>query len=250
MKLLVIVICLLSERFLSHAIAHNRFHWFANYGNNIEQWMLKTKALSSPWAMLATVMIPLLLVVFLVLHFLDGVFFGFVGLVLNVVIFYYCLGPVNPFYPVRKHEESEPVTEASISDYLIGVNGQVFAVVFWFIVLGPIGALLYRLTRLCIDRPAVSEEALHFTELLDWLPVRMTALLYLLVGNFQSGLGEYSHLFFESPTKNQAFLSTCGLQALGHEEEELSMTRAETLVEHAIIALLVLIAFFTLGAWI
>ena len=248
MKLLVIVLCLLIERFLSHVIAHNRFHWFSNYGNGIEQWMLKTKALSSPWGMLAAVLLPLLLVVFLVLHLLSGLFFGLIGFVMSLVIFYYCLGPVNPFYPVRKQEDTESTTETFISEYLIGVNGQVFAVVFWFIVLGPMGALLYRLMRLCLDRPAVFQQALQLTELLDWLPVRMTALLYLLVGNFQSGLREYSHLFFENPSQNQAFLSTCGLQALGNEEE-LSMTRAETLVEHAIIALLVLIAFFTLGAW-
>jgi AmpE protein len=46
-------------------------------------------------------------------------------------------------------------------------------------------------------------------------------------------------------------LSICGLQALGYsEEEEVLFPRAETLVEHALVVLLVLIALFTMVSWL
>lgn len=248
MKLLVIVLCLLSERFLVHVSSHKRFHWFSVYGKVVEGSLLKVSFLSSPWLMLIAVLLPLLLLTFIVLHFFANWLFGFVGLLLNVVIFYCCIGPGNPFYPMQEKTREHAGTD-EVGTYLSQMNGQLFAILFWYIFWGPLAILAYRLISFCQNQKAMSQQAVWLTNWLDWLPARMTALLYLIVGNFQTGFRFFSKLFFSEPVNNQHLLSTCGLNALAGDEP-VDIAPAEHLVEHAIIALLALFAFFTLVAWI
>ena len=249
MKLLVIVLCLLSERFLVHVGSHNRFRWFSVYGKAMDQRLAQISFLSSSWLMLVLVVLPLLLVFFIALHFFSNGLFGFVGFLLNVIIFFFCLGPGNPFYPVRA-PTTENVSDVEIGEYLVQANGQLFAVLFWYIILGPLAVLAYRLISHSQSQPAVSQSASRLTSILDWLPARMTVLLYLLVGNFQAGLRNFSKIFFSAPANNNTLLSVCGMQALGSgASDPVAMPHAESLVEHAIIVLLVLLAFFTLVAW-
>lgn len=249
MKLLVIVLCLLCERFLVHVEAHNRFRWFSAYINSTERQLSKISVLSSPWMILIFVLLPFIIVGSLILYFFSNSFFGFVGLLLNILVLYVCLGPGNPFYPVHV-STTESVSRDEIGNYLSQVNGQLFAVLFWYLLLGPLAALVYRLISQCRHQPSLAPFATRLTNLLDWFSARMTVLLYLLVGNFQVGMREFSKLFFKRPAHNQTLLSNCGVRALDSgEAPTLKMTQAERLVEHAVILLLVLLAFFTLVAW-
>ena len=130
------------------------------------------------------------------------------------------------------------------------MNGQLFAVLFWYILLGPIAALIYRFSSQSQHQSLVKQQATLLTAVLDWLPARMTALLYLLVGNFQPGLKQFAQQFFSEPTANSKVLADSGMDALGHKGDDLpTLAEAEHLVEHAIIAFLVLLACFTLVAW-
>ncbi len=244
MDLLVIVLCLLSERFIIHKSAHNRFHWFMSYGNQI---LAKMPALM-PSILLALIVLPLLLFVGAALHIIDHLFFGIIGLLFNIAIFYYCLGPVNPFYPVHA-KPVDQMLDDDIGNYLAQANGELFAVLFWYLVLGPVGILAYRLVSLSQGLTAIGRQASDVLALFDWLPARMTALLYLLVGNFQSGYQYYSKLFFSIPEKNNTLISVCGLSALDNREQK-TMLQAENLVEHATIVFLVLLAFCTIVAWV
>lgn len=244
MDLFVIVLCLLSERFLVHKSAHQRFHWFLSYGNKF----VSRVPSASPWLLLALTILPLLLLVGLILNSVHHLFFDIVGIFFNIVIFYYCIGPVNPFYPIHA-KPADQMMDDDIAHYLVHANDELFAVLFWYLVLGPLGILAYRLISLSKKLTVISEVASYLLELLDWLPARMTALLYLLVGNFQSGYQYYSQLFFSRPDKNSALLSVCGLAALDNREQK-TIVQAENLVEHATIVFLVLLAFCTIVAWV
>ena len=250
MKLLVIVLCLLSERYLVHVIAHHRFGWFTIYGQTIARLLSKTTMLSSPWVLLFLAVFPMLLAAFFVLHFFSNGLFGFVGLIINLLVLYGCIGPKNPFYPLRD-VTTEDIDEKEIGVYLAECNNQIFAPLFWYIFLGPLAALAYRLVSMSQNFKATRSSATQLTQLLEWLPARMTALLYMLVGNFQMGLAQYARLFLSRPETNEAFITQCGLSAMDAKRagSEASMVFAERFVEHAIIALLVLLACFTLFAW-
>lgn len=249
MKLLVIVLCLLSERFLIHSVSFHRFHWLERYYLSVKGLMDQYNMPNNAGLRLSLVVLPILLVTGLVYLLLHSILFGFLGLLFNVAVFFYCLGPKNPFYPTLESnvESSESVAGA----YFAEVNNQLFSVIFWYVIGGPIAALVFRLISLARTIDSFAVLAKDLTEILEWIPARLTVLLYLLVGNFQLGFRRFVTYLFAKPTSNEQMLSECGLLAVSSQEfAEAPMPIAETLVEHASIVLLVLIALFTLAAWL
>lgn len=249
MKLLVILLCLLSERFLIHSASYQRFSWFEHYYLSIKNIMDKYNLPANTALMLALIVVPPIVVVSLIYLLLDSILFGLFGFIINIVLFFYCLGPQNPFYPLDAPSDSS--NEERVGAYLAAVNNQLFSVIFWYVIGGPIAALVFRLISLSQNIPQVELLAKDVTELLEWIPARLTVLLYLLVGNFQAGSKRFMHFFLAKPALNLQMLSECGLLAVRYNGlEEVPMPIAEKLVEHATIVLLVLIALFTLVAWL
>lgn len=245
MKLLVIVLSLVMELFLVQKRPMGRFYWFPTYFEKIKN----TFPIHSPWVLLVVAMLPPVLLTAAVLYLIGGWFFGFLGFLFNVLIFYYCLGETNPLYPVQQ-ELADASSEAAVGHYFVQVNSQWFAVIFWYLVGGPLAILVYRLVIWGQTRTEVNFQAVWLSTVLDWLPARMTAFLYLLVGNFQAGYRHYVHGFLSTPVNNRIVLSLCGLAAVrAYPGEEVTLRQAEQLIRHALIVLLVLLALFTLVAW-
>jgi adenosylcobinamide-phosphate synthase len=101
---------------------------------------------------------------------------------------------------------SRDVARIAIERGLTDAYRQVFGVVFWFMVLpGPVGAVLYRTVALLAeqwkgalpgeDLSAVTRSLLVFGRparqllwLVDWIPVRLTALSFAIVGDFEDAV--------------------------------------------------------------
>jgi adenosylcobinamide-phosphate synthase len=105
------------------------------------------------------------------------------------------------------HElSSRDVARLAIERGIVDAYRQVFAVLFWFVVLpGPAGAVLYRAAVLLEDEwrnaPAGVEPTPQLEArrefgrpvrallwLLDWIPVRLTALSFAIVGDFEDAV--------------------------------------------------------------
>ncbi len=70
---------------------------------------------------------------------------------------------------------------------------QTFGVLFWFMLLGPAGAVLFRLASVSSLRwreatPQFSAAVGRIFHALNWVPVRLTALTYAVAGNFEDAL--------------------------------------------------------------
>lgn len=253
MVFIVIVLCLLSERFLLHRGAVNRFDWFLSYAHTI---ITNTK-IPTTGVRLAVIVLPFLLICWFLLLIFNYFLFGLVAFILNIAILIYCIGPENPFYTAEKpiillnEDPNIDSNDQGLGQYLTQVNEQLFAVLFWYIAFGPVGALAYRLMSLARHLEIVNPIASRLFNCMDWLPVRITALLYLFVGNFQMGFRYFSTQVYSTPAHNQTLLSHCALQALGTTKARKQMTilDAERMVEHATIVLLVFMAMSTLLAW-
>ena len=158
--------------------------------------------------------------------------------IFDVAVLLYCLGPkdldtqVRAFIHAYTHtgkeaahhhladiinadiESKTPLTlsqmlHAVIEAILIEANERWFAVIFWFVVLGPLGAVFYRLSSLLQNnadelRPdnfAVAASgtpdnfaaaAQHLHAILGWLPARITALSYAIMGSFVDAIDGWS----------------------------------------------------------
>jgi len=89
-----------------------------------------------------------------------------------------------------------PVSEVcrvAIAHALVAAHRHVFAPIFWYLVLpGPIGPVLYRAVETLAQRwrdPKGGEAYGYFAvrayRVLDWLPLRLTAAGFAIVGNFE-----------------------------------------------------------------
>jgi adenosylcobinamide-phosphate synthase len=94
-------------------------------------------------------------------------------------------------------EKSEAnIARASVEGVLKQGNSLIVSPIFWFILLGPVGAVLQRLS--CIldtlwghryERFAdFGWAAARFDDLMGWVPARITALSYALMGSFEDAL--------------------------------------------------------------
>ena len=101
---------------------------------------------------------------------------------------------------------SAEVARLAIERGLVDAYRQVFGVIFWFVVLpGPAGAVLYRAAVLLADEwrgPVAGVEPSPLVQsraefgmparalllALDWLPVRLTALSFAIVGDFEDAV--------------------------------------------------------------
>lgn len=100
----------------------------------------------------------------------------------------------------RSHEDSssEEVARLAIEQALLAAHRNVFGVVFWFLLLpGPSGAILYRISRFFAEDWGDRAEpefgsfgrfARSAFEVIDWLPVRLTAASFSIVGNFEDAV--------------------------------------------------------------
>lgn len=167
---------------------------------------------------------------------LESWLFGIPGLLFSVFVLFWCLHPrhMHPHldaYLVARagHDENAARHEAQIlldepipvdteeevrkvaDSVLVGGLTEVFAVLFWFVLLGPAGAVLYRFLWQVVHRPpepggeASGEAATDGQDflpraplepgwrarvlaLLEWLPARLMAALFLVVGAYEKGV--------------------------------------------------------------
>jgi Membrane protein required for beta-lactamase induction len=130
---------------------------------------------------------------------------------------------------------------------------RVFAILFWYMVLGPMGAVMYRVVDLCKTRGtyAVSEAA-AFQTALDWLPVRVFTFVFALGGHFTNVIAKWKTQVLSKSDVNNVLLTECGIAALDVLEAERipedGTAEKETLalLDRVFVMTLVLLAFVVL----
>ena len=250
MLFLIIVAVLFAERYLLEQEDFRQHLWFKEYCRWFRQlpfgeWLSESRA-----SIIAILLLPLGLL--LIIHSWSvSVLGGAPEWFLAFAVLIMSLGPrdlehqVSAFLYARDHEspeankiaseiighpamESEPEQSIEVSQGIVEqANNRLMAVLFWFVVLGPFGAVMYRLTSLTEqfsredeNRKNVNQQAFRLLHVLNWIPARMLAATYALVGNFDNVLLAWRH-WSEGEKKNyesdaSGLLIMTGTAALGH----------------------------------
>lgn len=87
----------------------------------------------------------------------------------------------------------QEVSRIAIETTLVRAHHGLFAPVFWFVLLGPAGAVLYRLSHSVHESWGEQDTPFHqaarrIFDWLDWLPTRFTAVGFAVVGDFEDAL--------------------------------------------------------------
>lgn len=120
--------------------------------------------------------------------------------------------------------EASRLVRIALEHALVCAYRQVFAVLFWFMVLpGPSGLVLYRVSELAArsweqkGRSLNSEfawAARRWLAWLDWLPARLSALVYAVAGNFEESTLTWRQRQDAQPDADQ-LLVDAGFAAMG-----------------------------------
>ncbi|KXI30897.1 beta-lactamase regulator AmpE [Paraglaciecola hydrolytica] len=226
------------------------------------------------WWWLAIIIVPVIAVYFLVQKFSHGLF----ELVLSTAILMVCVGcpavraTYKCFLQAANRGDLEACSlyadqigepEENLEDFgrnLVWQNYLHYAsVILWFTALGASGALLYVLARetykqLKITRHPSAADARVLMHVLDWVPVRITALGFLLVGHFSRAFPTWFGHLLDPQISAKTLLIDVAVQAEEVERDENNCAQEPcTLVRLAkrnVMFILVAIALLTLSGWI
>ncbi len=274
MTLLIIMSALLIDRVLWDADPYRKHHWLRHYFLWLEErsWF---QAMANEPAAIALQLVPVALLAAWLQSILHDSWSNILEILFGVGILLFSFGPkdlgraaeaylqaqIND--PTQANQLANAVCNTDVPDQepaqsltvarcvLVEANNRIFAPLFWFLLLGPVGAVVYRCIYLLADwKPRIDEdESTGMTALdsvmtiADWIPARLTAIGYAIAGNFEA----VAHIW-RSPDSANQLLSTVGAAALDSypsAEEIEHLTDTPPVVEDALALL-----WRTLSLWV
>jgi AmpE protein len=219
----------------------------------------------------------LLLGVYLLQLLLKHPLYGLLEFLLQLILFLYCLGPQNLWADTLAcvsafHHDEVPVVserfqasfgvtaivskESLLSPIFVAAHKRIFACVFWFVIAGPVGVILYRATTTAVASLTPNElqtlsAATTLEALLDFIPARILACLFALAGHFANVLTCWKSLAIFKLNMNERLLAQTGNAALGADEmnqlsDEVVVKNALALLDRVFIISIVILALAVL----
>lgn len=242
MRFLIIVLSLLSEKYITHEFQRLRQTVLENYLSLLKRLLPESVMTTHPLSPYG-ISLSILLVLAGALQWIGGQGIGSVlNFVFEFAIFYLCLGEHNLFYV-----NSNQTMILSSEEYIVAMNREVFAPILWFFIFGPMGAILYRVTDF-FSKSAQNQHLLNLMQALDWLPARVSSILFLMVGQFQPGFSALLKQLTKAPESNETLLIDSAKHAINHHEKnELNFIQLENLFIHSCILLNFILAVYVIG---
>jgi AmpE protein len=301
MHLIALLIGLVVERLATQLGHLRRLRWLDRIidvgfrqADRVPNW----PALIPILAIVVLLVLPVLVIVLV----LGDLLLGFPYLLLGIVVLFFSFGPQDIGEDVdeycraiedgdkeRIRQRAKAIIESEVPEdalerihkveeaVCVQANNRLFAIIFWFVLLGPLGAWTYRVTDMIrrravfaashvgeangtTDRLRNSATVLHGW--LAWIPARLTAIGYAAAGNFDPALGAWrapTEEKSDSPFEyNEHLLARVGVAALalGEDADEDLVSRgvrgataANRLVFRLLLIWAVVIAAMTLYGW-
>ena len=230
MNLIALILGLLLERLVTQLLHLREPRWMDQYFDWCLRCVRGLKTWQEPIVMIGLISLPVLPVLAITVAFRD-VLLGVPYVAFAIVLLIFSLGPrdlqqeVTAFCKARRSgdekEASRSAKELTESDLprdpgerelaledavLVQALNRIFAVVFWFMLLGPVGAWMFRVVDLFRRRRAFekarqgesSDEVMQAGDplswihgLLAWIPARLLAVGYAIAGSFDGAFSAW-----------------------------------------------------------
>lgn len=262
MNLIALLIGLVVERLATQLFHWRRMRWLDRIIDLGFNQALRLAAWP-PLLLIILLAIALVLPVLVAIMLLGGTLAGFTYLLLAVVVLFFSLGPhdigedVDDYCAALESENEADIMQAAKAivegdvpseplqrircveqSVCVQANNRLFAVVFWFMLLGPLAAWAYRVTDLLrrravfnagrseaddADAARIRDAAVTLHAWSAWIPARLTALGYATAGHFDAAISA-----MRAPTEqtalslseqNEKLLARVGVAALALEED-------------------------------
>lgn len=309
MTLLAVVVALVLGHVAPALVAGaRRFGWYGDW----LQWLDRSLAEGGLWRGrygILLALIPPLLLVALLQWSIDARLMGVLSLLFGIIVLVYSWGPrdldidveaiIDAHEPAARREaiaklQSSAALPAAdgielrapwsagsrqgdaplVEAVFVGAMRRWFGVLWWFLLLGPFGALLYRLTALAAESgfssrlPAQTHAgARDLHALLDWPVAQLMTLSMALVGNFDAVFNAWRSAGGNAWRLDLAFLGAAASASVNSELAEEAQEYAEeglvqalpelpelrdamSLVWRILLLWLALLALFVIAGWV
>lgn len=285
MKLIIIVIAFLAEQHLGSLERWRDWRWLHWLADRLHTVFAERSFWAGPLGVVATLAPPLLLASAVFRHFYEHLWLLWV--LLQVATLLYSMGPHDLINLVDRYVRAlkagdtadlnataaeltgqaeltaEQRPQAVLESIFTGANRRLFALYFWFAVLGGVGALLMR--GLVELRPVSTSRTLGFSHAADrlhalmmWIPTRLFALGFALAGSLTHTFDRWSIGQTMHAEENDNLVKAAGLgalqfdragQALTVDEEREWVEQGRGLVGRTFLVWLTVLGLMTLAGW-
>ena len=264
--------------------------WFSGYFHFMGMRLMGISMFNGTLGALTAALIPVLFVAvaLLVIREAGFLFYG----IASVVVLAFMLGPRNLHAEIeayvaavnedddnraqqvadkmlhgnapKKHEER---CNAVIRGALTQANDRLFAVIFWFMVLGPLGAVFFRGAEILQHKLAIefgehsefADASARLHGVMAWLPARLLALSYAFAGSFEEAIADWRDYYKDCSGRffqiNNDVLGCAGSGAVRlaktpQNSEMEFLHAADNLILRAEVLWLFVIGLLTLAGWV
>ena len=284
MTVITILLALFIDYFIAGLTRFRRFDWFISLYHQLVKWFASCRYRNGTLALVGLLSLPLL-VVFL-LSELAWSYGWYVNVIFSLLVLLYCLEPndlacqLDTWIDAVERKDTDSASELAgklLYEYLadddandeaviiksafVKAHKNTFAVLFWFLLLGPFGALLYRLAdHLCHEVGKTSgdfaDSARLLLNILEWPSSRLMVISLALAGNLVEALPGWKKSDHFSFDLNNEVLIQTGLGALQYrlpdtetrrEQGAYQIAELKSLLSRMLIIWLVVLGLLTLS---
>jgi adenosylcobinamide-phosphate synthase len=245
---LMLCIAVFLDLWLGEPKKYHPLVFFGNLANKVEA-MLQIPA-ASPVKQRIMGLIALIMMVLPISLFIGSVCqWAWVNTLLSPIVLYFCIAAkslrqhaLNVYQALvagdivlarqqvgmivsrdtEKMEESD-IQKATVESVLENGADAIFAPIFWFMIGGAAGVVLYRLSNTLDAMWGYKNKrfiyfgwaAARFDDILNWIPARLTALSYALLGKTKQALACWKNQAHQLDSPNAGPVMTSGAGALG-----------------------------------
>lgn len=259
MKLIALILGLILERTATRLLSLREPRGLDGYFDRCFRLLQRRRGIAALLLTVLIVIVPVLPVLLLMVALGDALM-GFLAVGFAAVILVFSLGPrdlgreVDDYLAAMEAGDEEAsrrlakeLVEADIAGsegrrvlaveeaVLAQANNRIFGVIFWFMLLGPSGAWLFRVADLMRRRAAFKAMRLRAADepdpgylnavqsvygVLAWLPARLLALSYAMAGSFEHAMSDWRGYYDTCSDKffhvNDEILACAGRGAIGN----------------------------------